>query len=74
MSAAAEIVTLGLELARVGLDAAQGRPDPKAIGKAAVDVALAFVPIEELRGYLDAAAIARAELAADAIEDARFPR
>lgn len=64
----------GLELVRVGLDAAHGNADPLAIGKAAVDVALEFVPDEEIRAHLDARAVARAELPADAIEDARFPR
>lgn len=64
----------GLELARVGKEAADGNPDPVAIAKAVVDLALEFVPVEDLRQHLDAAAIARAEAAANAIEDARFPK
>lgn len=67
-------VKTGLELVRVGLDAANGTVDPVAIGKAAIDVALEFWPIEEIQAHLDAAAVARAELVADVIVEARFPR
>lgn len=63
-----------LELARVGIDAAKGNADPIAITKAIIDAGLELVPVEDLRRYLDDAAIARAELAADLIEDLRFPR
>lgn len=64
-----------LELARVGIDAAQGKPDPLAIAKAMVGLGEELaLPVEELRRYLDAAAVARAEAEADAIENARFPR
>ncbi len=72
MSTESKIRT-GLELVRVGLDAAQGRADPAAIAAAAVDVALEFVPVDDLRAYLDAKAIERAELVGDAIKAARFP-
>lgn len=66
-------IKAGLELARVGIDAANGNADPLAIGKAAIDVALAFVPVADLRAHLDAADIARGELVGDAIRAARFP-
>lgn len=62
-----------LSLLRVAADAAEGKADPAAIARAVVDVGLAFVPVEELREHLEAAAIARAELAADVIRDTRFP-
>ena len=71
---AADTAAAAMKLIRVGVDAAEGNPDPVAIAAAAIDVALQFVPVEDLRKHLDAAAIARAEAAADAIEDARFPR
>lgn len=61
----------GIQLAKTGLDAALGKPDPTAIAKAAVNLALEFVPVEELRGHLEAAAIERAELAAIVIERGR---
>jgi hypothetical protein len=67
-------IAAGVRLVRVGVDAAEGKIDPEAIAAAAVAVALEFVPVEELRQHLDRAAIARAELAADVIEDVRFPR
>jgi hypothetical protein len=63
----------GIALAQAGLDAAAGNPDPAAIAKAAIGLALEFVPVEELRDHLEAAAIARAELAAIAVEKARGP-
>ena len=66
-------IKAGLALARAGIDAANGNADPLAIAKAAIDTAIAFVPIEDLRAHLDAADIARAELVGDAIRDARFP-
>lgn len=37
-----------------------------------LDVALEFLPVDELRQHLDAAAIRRQNAAADAIEDVRF--
>lgn len=62
-----------LRLIRVGVDAAEGRADPVAIARAAISVALELVPVEDLRNYLDEAAIARAELVATAARAAKFP-
>ncbi len=61
-------------LLRLGIDAATGSPDPVAIAKQAMRLALAFVPVEDLRGYLTEEAIAHAERAADLAEAVKWPR
>lgn len=46
--------------------------DGLAIGRAAADLLLDFVPVDELKGHLDAAAVERADALANAAEAAKF--
>lgn len=67
------LVPLGIELAKLGVEAARGeRRDPADVARQLIEYGLQLVPVEELRGYLDAAAIARAEALADVAEIAKF--
>ncbi len=46
--------------------------NPLAIGRAAVDILLDFIPADDLRAHLDAEATKRAETIANAAEGAKF--
>jgi hypothetical protein len=61
-----------INLIRLGVDAATGKPDPIAIAKQVVRLGLAFVPEDDLRAYLTEEAIARAEKLADLAEALKF--
>lgn len=46
--------------------------DGLAISRAAADLLLDFVPVDELKGHLDAAAVERADALTNAAEAAKF--
>lgn len=67
------LLPVGLELARLGIDAAQGKlSTPSAVARQLVDLGLQLVPYDELRGYLTEAGRDRGELLADIAEAVKF--
>lgn len=66
---------VGLELARLGLDAAQGKtPSLADVARRLMSLGLRLAPHEELVRYLTEAGREAAELVADADEKAKFAR
>lgn len=69
----AQTIPIAIAIARLGVDAADGRIDsPSNIARALIGLGLRLVPREELQAYLTDDGIARAELAADAAEAVKF--
>ena len=66
------LVPVGLELAKLGISAAQGQLARESAARQLIDIGLQLVPYEELRGYLTEAGRHRAESIADAAEAAKF--
>lgn len=65
---------IAIKVVRLAADIIDGSiPSPSEIARSLVGIGLDLVPVEELRGHLDAAAVARAEAAADAAEAIKFP-
>lgn len=62
-----------VRVVRLGADMVDGSmPGPAEVARALVDIGLELVPADDLRAHLDAAAVARAEAAADAAERVKF--
>ncbi len=63
-----------LEIVGFGLDLAQGRlSDPLVIGRKLANYALDFIPVDDLKAHLTEEARRRADVAADAAEQLKFP-
>lgn len=62
------------KVVRLAADILDGAATPGSVARTLVGIGLDVVPVEELRGHLDAAAVARAEAAADAAEAIKFGR
>lgn len=63
-----------VQIVRLGADALDGSIDPHQAARTLVSAGLDMVPVEDLKRYLEEDARARAELAADAAELAKFGR
>jgi len=73
MSLPSWAVPVGLELARLGIEAAQGKaPSATSVARSIVGLGLQLVPREELIAFLSEDGIARGELAVDIAEAAKF--
>lgn len=69
------LLQIGLVLLDIGRSVVAGeRADPLEVARSIAAVAVQLAPVDQLKGFLDEAARLRAELAADAAEDAKFPR
>lgn len=64
-AAVVALPVIAARLAQVAADAMSGDASPEDTARALVEQGLELVPIETLRRYLDDAAIARANVAAD---------
>lgn len=67
-------IPLGLELARLGIDAAEGRVSSAGdVARRLLGIGVQIVPHEELSAYLTELGITLAEAAANQAEAAKFP-
>jgi hypothetical protein len=73
MSSPADLIQAGLALGELGRAVASGQvPDPIEVARAISAVAVALVPIEDMKSYLDDAARRRADLAAELAATAKL--
>jgi len=73
MSIPSEVLPVALALARLGIDAAEGKIQSVGdVARSLVGIGLQLVPRDELQRYLSEAGVMRAEIAADIAESAKF--
>lgn len=73
MGIPAEAIPAALALARLGIDAAEGKVGSVGdIARSLVGIGLQIVPHDELQRYLTEGAVARAEIAADVAQVGKF--